>query len=89
VSTSQVRGSNRLYVRRIDIVLHITPLERAALELLAGGAEMRALADRFGLNEQAVEAQLASLFSRMGAANVGEALAAAARRGLVTSRQHR
>jgi DNA-binding CsgD family transcriptional regulator len=71
------------------VVLHITPVERAALELLASGAEMRALADHFGLNEQGVEAQLASLFSRMGVGNLGEALAAAARRGLVTSREHR
>jgi DNA-binding CsgD family transcriptional regulator len=73
---------------RIEVVLHITPLERAALQLLANGAETRALSDQLGLNEQAVEAQLASLFSRMGVTNVSEALAAAARRGLLTSREH-
>jgi DNA-binding CsgD family transcriptional regulator len=66
------------------MVLHITPLERTALQLLASGAETPALVERFGLNEQAVEAQLASLFSRMGAGSRAEAVAAAARRGLVT-----
>jgi DNA-binding CsgD family transcriptional regulator len=71
------------------VVLHITPLERAALQMLASGAETRALADRLGLNEQAVEAQLASLFSRMGVGSVAEALVAATRRGLVTASEHR
>jgi DNA-binding NarL/FixJ family response regulator len=67
------------------LVLHITPSERAALQLLASGAETRALADRFGLNQQDVEVQLAALFSRMGVASQTEALAAAVRRGLVTT----
>jgi DNA-binding CsgD family transcriptional regulator len=66
------------------VVLHITPLERTALQMLASGAETRALADRLGLHEQALEAHLVSLFSRMGVGNVGEALEAAVRRGLVT-----
>ena len=66
------------------MVLYITPLERTTLELLASGAEPGALADRFRLNEQAVEAQLTSLFARMGVKSLAEALAVAARRGLVT-----
>jgi DNA-binding CsgD family transcriptional regulator len=70
------------------VVLHITPLERTALQLLASGTETRTLADRFGMNEPAFEAQLASLFSRMGVGSVAEALAAASRRGLVTSLEH-
>jgi DNA-binding CsgD family transcriptional regulator len=73
------------FTGRVDVVLHITPLERTALQLLAGGAETRTLADRLGLNERAVEAQLASLFSRLGVANLAEALAVAARRGLLTT----
>lgn len=67
------------------MALQITPLERWALRVLASGAETRELTDRLGLNEQAVEAWLASLFSRMGVGNRAEALVAAARRGLVTA----
>jgi NarL family two-component system response regulator YdfI len=71
------------------MVLQITPLERSVLQLLASGAEIHALTHRLGLNEQAVEGWLASLFSRMGVASRTEALAAAARRGLVTSVEQR
>ena len=66
------------------MVLYVTPLERTALELLASGADPGVLADRFRLNEQAVEAQLTSLFARMGVRSLAEALSVAARRGLVT-----
>ena len=67
------------------MVLQITPFERSVLQLLASGAETQALPHRLGLNEQAVEALLGSLYSRMGVTSRTEALAAAARRGLVTS----
>lgn len=70
------------------MVLYVTPQERTALELLASGAEPGALADRFRLDEQAVEEQLTSLFARMGVRSLAEALSVAARRGLVTGEHY-
>jgi DNA-binding CsgD family transcriptional regulator len=71
------------------VVLYVTPQERTALELLANGADPGVLADRFRLNEQAVEAQLTSLFARMGVRSLAEALFVAARRGLLTGLEQR
>lgn len=66
-------------------MLHITPHERAALQLLADGGEARELADGLGVSEPEVEAHLSRLFARMGAAGRTEAIAAAGRRGLLQS----
>jgi DNA-binding NarL/FixJ family response regulator len=65
------------------VVLHITPHERAALQLLANGAGMHGIADQLGVSEPEVEAHLSRLFARMGAASRTEAVAAAWRRGLL------
>lgn len=65
------------------MLLHITPWERTALQLLALGTTAGALADRSGTGEDEVNAQLATLFAKMGAANRAEAVAAAYRRGLL------
>jgi DNA-binding NarL/FixJ family response regulator len=64
-------------------MLQITPLERAWLELLATGTSVREIACRLEMTEREVELRLTALFSRMGAANHGDAVAAAARRGLL------
>ena len=64
-------------------MLHITPHERAALQLLANGEENRGIADGLGVSERDVEAHLSRLFARMGAASRTEAIAAASRRGLL------
>lgn len=66
-------------------MLHITPSERTALQLLATGIATRELAGRLGLSAYDIDAQLASLFVRMGAANRTEAVASAMRRGLLIS----
>ena len=66
------------------MVLHITPSERLALQLLADGAAASELAGRLGVTELEIEAALRSLFSRMGAASRSQAIAAAVRRGLLT-----
>jgi DNA-binding NarL/FixJ family response regulator len=71
-----------------DLVLHITPWERAALELLADGTPTGALAERFGTNEADLEARLSTLFARMGVLGRAEAVDAASRRGLLTRRLH-
>jgi hypothetical protein len=51
--------------------LHITPLERAALQLLA---------------EAKAKADLTNLFARMGVATATDAVAAAVRRGLIVAK---
>jgi DNA-binding CsgD family transcriptional regulator len=66
-------------------VLHITPWERTALQLLASGIPTREIADRFGAGEDELEAHLNTLFARLGAASRTEAIAAAVRRGLLVA----
>ena len=66
------------------MVLHITPSERTALELLAAGAAVHEIARRFGASEPDLETHLASLFSRLGVATRTEAITEAHRRGLLT-----
>jgi DNA-binding NarL/FixJ family response regulator len=64
-------------------VLHITPVERALLQLLANGTATREIAVRFCVAEREVDEQLTTLCARMGASSRAEAVAAAFRRGLV------
>jgi DNA-binding CsgD family transcriptional regulator len=66
-------------------VLHITPGERRALELLANGGPMREIAVSLGVHVGEVGADLRSLFFRMGVTDETEAVAAAWRRGLLKS----
>ena len=67
------------------MVLQITPWERATLELLADGKATDEIAGRVGISEREVEAHLNALFARMGATSRTEAVAAAFRRGLLTT----
>jgi len=64
-------------------LLHITPWERTALQLLANGIATREIATRLGTGEAEVESHLMTLFARLGAASRTEAVAAAVRRGLL------
>ena len=64
-------------------MLHITPSERRALQLLAPGHTPPDVAGGLGISSRETEAMLARLFAAMGAATVGEAVAAAHRRGLL------
>jgi DNA-binding CsgD family transcriptional regulator len=66
-------------------VLHITPLERTVLEYLANGAALREIAGRLEIDEREVESSLTMLFARMGVRTRAEAIAAAARRGLLAA----
>jgi DNA-binding NarL/FixJ family response regulator len=70
------------------LILQITPLERAALQLLADGKATHEMAHGLGLSECEVEAQLTTLFARMGAASRADAIADAGRRGLLTDDAH-
>jgi DNA-binding NarL/FixJ family response regulator len=64
-------------------MLQITPWERSALELLASGTTASQIGGRLGMSEREVEHRLAQLFAKMGAEGTTEAVAAAARRGLL------
>ena len=66
-------------------MLHITPVERAVLQLLADGTATADIAGRLGISERAIEVLLTMLFERMGAASRPEAIAAALRRGLLNA----
>lgn len=67
-------------------MLHITPQERAALQLLANGnaTTTNEIAGLLGIGEGEVDTHLTTLFARMGATGRTEAIAAACRRGLLT-----
>jgi DNA-binding NarL/FixJ family response regulator len=70
-------------------VLHITPSERTALQLLAEGRARHQIADSLQVSEKEIDGQLTTLFARMGVANPTEAVAAAFRRGLILSEEMR
>ena len=64
-------------------MLHITPAEREALQLLAKGTSTSDIATCLGVNADDVWPSLTALFARMGAATQTQAIAAAGRRGLL------
>ena len=64
-------------------MLHITPWERSALELLANGTTTTGMASRLNLSEPEIELRLHELFTRMGASSASDAVVAASRRGLL------
>src|SRR5581483_9215342 len=66
-----------------NVMMQITPWERAALQLLADGTSTPALAARFMTTEADLEARLSALYARMGVRSRVEAIRAAVRRGLV------
>jgi DNA-binding CsgD family transcriptional regulator len=64
-------------------MLHITPSERRALQLLAQEHSPTDVAAGLGISSRETEAMLARLFGAMGAATAIEAVAVAHRRGLL------
>jgi DNA-binding NarL/FixJ family response regulator len=65
------------------VFLQITPWERDALELLAKGTATDEIARCLGVTVADVDARLAALFEKMGAATRPDAVAAAFPRGLL------
>lgn len=65
-------------------ILHITPLERQALQLLANERATSDVAVRLGIDTLEVETLLTTLFTAMGAATLADAIASARKRGLLT-----
>jgi len=64
-------------------VLQITPAERTALQMLADGLAHHDIASNLRMSECVLDAELRSLFERMGVAGRTQAIADAVRRGVV------
>ena len=65
-------------------MLHITPSERRALQLLARNQEPGDIAQCLCVSPAEVGRHLQTLFARIGASNPTEAIAIARRRGLLS-----
>jgi DNA-binding NarL/FixJ family response regulator len=61
----------------------LTARETDVLELLAEGLSNKAIAARLGISDQTVKFHVASIGSKLGAANRTEAVRLAVRRGLI------
>jgi len=64
-------------------VLQITPAERTALQMLADGLAHDEIATNLRISEHGLDAELITLFERMGVAGRNQAIDEAVRRGLV------
>jgi two-component system nitrate/nitrite response regulator NarL len=62
----------------------LTPRERSVLERVASGLSNRAIADELGLSEHTVKFHVRSLLDKLGAETRADAVARAARRGVLT-----
>jgi DNA-binding NarL/FixJ family response regulator len=75
-----------VYLMGGAMVLQITPVERAVLQLLADGNANMDIANRLRVSVETIDAMLTTLLERMGAASQVEAVADAQRRGLLSTR---
>ncbi|HMF95255.1 MAG TPA: helix-turn-helix domain-containing protein [Vicinamibacterales bacterium] len=66
-------------------MLHITPWERQALQLLAQGKPIDDIGASLGVSGSDVALRVKALFAKMGVTNPAEAIADALRRGLLVS----
>ena len=62
----------------------LTPRERSVLELVAAGLSNRAIAEELGVSEHTVKFHVRSLLDKLGAETRADAVARAARRGVLT-----
>jgi DNA-binding NarL/FixJ family response regulator len=67
----------------------LTAREQSVLQLLAGGAEVRVIANELGISINTCRSHVKSLLSKMGAHSQLEAVAAATRHGLVRAHSNR
>ena len=66
-----------------ELVESLTARELDVLELLAQGLANKAIADRLGISDQTVKFHVASITSKLGAANRTDAVRLGVRRGLI------
>ena len=64
--------------------LSLTPRERSVLDLVAAGRSNRAIAAELGVSEHTAKFHVRSLLDKLGAETRADAVARAARRGLLT-----
>jgi len=62
----------------------LTPREIEVLQLLAEGLSNKSIADRLAISDQTVKFHVASISSKLGAANRTDAVRLAIRRGLIS-----
>jgi DNA-binding NarL/FixJ family response regulator len=62
----------------------LTPREQQVLELVAAGSSNRAIAEELGVSEHTVKFHVRSLLDKLGADTRADAVARAARRGVLT-----
>jgi len=67
------------------MLLQITPVERAALQLLADGRNHAEIATRLQTSTGELKATLSVLYSRLGARTPADAIRAGLKRGLLTA----
>jgi DNA-binding NarL/FixJ family response regulator len=70
--------------RSLASELSLTPRERSVLELVARGLSNRAIAAELGVSEHTAKFHVRSLLDKLGAETRADAVARAARRGLLT-----
>lgn len=66
-----------------ELMESLTARELDVLELLAQGLPNKAIAERLGISDQTVKFHVASIASKLGAANRTDAVRLAVRRGLI------
>ncbi len=71
------------------MVLQITPVDRAALQMLAEGKNHVEIAARLDTSIGELKATLTVLFSRLGVRTPGDAISAGLKRGLLTADRER
>jgi len=86
VSTVTQRPRQAPHNRMKSSVLQITPAERTALQMLAEGLAHGEIATNLRISECVLDAELITLFERMGVAGRNQAIEEAVRRGLVFTR---
>lgn len=67
----------------LDAPSELTPREREVLQLVAAGLPNKGIAHRLGISDHTVKYHLAAVLSKLGAASRAEAVALAARHGLI------
>jgi two-component system, NarL family, response regulator YdfI len=78
-----VPGQRPALVATAPPVQPLTPREIEVLGMLAEGAGNKAIASRLGISEHTVKTHVGSIFGKLGVSNRAEAVASAARLGLL------
>jgi DNA-binding NarL/FixJ family response regulator len=67
---------------------HLTPRERDVLAAVTSGATNRAIAQQFGIKEQAVKNYLTAIYEKVGVSNRVSLTVAALQHNLIDGKRH-